>query len=551
MKPAHFPHWPAGLPFTLDAPQSSLCTNLVSSAERFGDRPAMLFFGRSVFYRELMADVDRLAATLQRRCAVAPGDRVLLQMQNCPQFVTAYYAILRAGAVVVPVNPMLLTAELQTIVADSGACMAIVACELVPGLMPLLADGAVRGAIVATYADYLGADAAEAPEVVRTRAPLPDDPRLLRWQQALDTDQAPAPVETGPDTLACLAYTSGTTGQPKGCMHPHRSVMFGAVGSAVWAAAGPTDVYLVSLPLFHVTGMQVSMNAPIHAGATMVIMPRWDRSLAARLIARHRVTVWSGMPTMMIDFLSDPALEEHDLSSLRRLSGGGAAMPEPVAQRLFALTGREYIEGYGLTETMAATHSNPAQRPKRQCLGVPLFNVDARVIDPDTLGDCEPGTVGEIVIHGPQVFAGYWRDDAKTRAAFIDIDGRAYLRSGDLGYVDADGYFFFVDRLKRMINASGYKVWPAEVEAVLQRHPEVRACCVVGSGDPYRGETVKAIVVRRDGSELDDEALIAWARTQMAAYKVPRRVEWVERLPTSATGKLLWRQLQDAERAAS
>lgn len=263
------------------------------------------------------------------------------------------------------------------------------------------------------------------------------------------------------------------------------------------------------------------------------------------------MTNWQSISTMAVDFLWNPRLDEFDLSSLRWMSGGGAAMPDAVAQRLAERIGIDYIEGYGLSETIAATHINPPQRPKRQCLGIPVFDVDARVVDPVTFDTMPRGETGEIVVHGPQVMRGYWGRPDATRDAFVEIDGKAFLRTGDLGYMDEDGYFFMVDRLKRMINASGYKVWPAEVEAILYGHPDIREVCVIGSVDPYRGETVKAVVVAdpaRRGS-LNEDAIVAWAREHMASYKAPRIVEFVDALPKSGTGKIQWRQLQEQEAA--
>jgi len=252
---------------------------------------------------------------------------------------------------------------------------------------------------------------------------------------------------------------------------------------------------------------------------------------------------------MLVDFLSNPQLERYDLSSLRVLGGGGAAMPEAVARRLEEVIGLPYVEGYGLSETMAPTHINPPHRPKRQCGGIPIFNTDARVLDPDSLAELGVGEVGEIVVHGPQVFKGYWRQDEATRQAFIEHDGRRFFRTGDLGYYDDEGYFFITDRLKRMINASGFKVWPAEVEAMLYAHPGIQEACVIGAPDGYRGETVKAVIVPRPGarSELRAEDIIEWARARMAAFKVPRMVEFVAELPKTATGKILWRELQEKE----
>ncbi len=544
-------HWPAGLPRHLAPPATNVAANLAVSAARAPEQTALLYFGRRISYRELNAEVEALAGWMRQRAGLQRGDRVLLQMQNCPQFVTAFYAILRADAVVVPANPMLLADELRYLLDDSGARLVLTSQELLPQWAPLLDEGLPLQMVVACHADKTGDDVDEAPPWVRMpRQPL-QDARHTAWHEAIAAQLTPGPTQAGPDDLACLPYTSGTTGQPKGCMHTHRSLMFTAVAASTWAAHVADDVALVSLPMFHVTGMQVSMNAAIHAGATQVIMPRWDRELAARLIARHRVTTWSAIATMMIDFLSNPALDPAALKSVRRVSGGGAAMPAAIAQKLLDLTGLRYIEGYGLTETIATTHSNPAQHPKQQCLGIPIFNTTSMVIDPKSLGELPAGEVAEIVIHGPQLFDGYWGDEAKTRAAFIEIAGRRYLRTGDLGYVDEDGYFFFTDRLKRMINASGYKVWPAEVEAMMYRHPELRDCCIVAAVDRHRGETVKAYVVRHEGSALDARSLMAWAREQMAAYKVPRMVEFVDSLPKSATGKVLWRVLQDAENAVA
>ena len=224
-------------------------------------------------------------------------------------------------------------------------------------------------------------------------------------------------------------------------------------------------------------------------------------------------------------------------------------MPAAIAQKLLDMTGLRYMEGYGLSETIATSHSNPIQRLKQQCLGIPIFNVDSRIIDPETHRELPANEVGEIIIHGPQVFVGYWGDEQKTREAFIELEGKKFFRSGDLGYRDEEGFFFFTDRLKRMINASGYKVWPAEVEAMMYKHPEIQECCIIAAIDTYRGETVKAIVVKKSGSDLTEDRLIEWARSQMAAYKVPRKVSFIDVLPKSAAGKVMWRQLQEAERA--
>jgi len=548
MNTAHYAHWPAGQPHHLTPPETSVYDNLEISARRYPTKAALIFYGREICYRELMAQADALAGYLQQVCGVARGDRVLLHMQNCPQFVIGFYAILRADAVVVPVNPMLLTDELRHTVADSGARIALSSQELLPRLQPLQLERLIDHAVIACYADYLGHSDDVMPDwVSAARLPMPD-PAFITWQEAIASGRQAAPHQAGPDDLACMPYTSGTTGRPKGCMHTHRNMMFPVISAALWAGGSPDHQVLACLPMFHVTGMQISMNTAIYTGATLIIMPRWDRDLAGRWITRYRVSSWTSIPTMMIDFLSNPRLEDYDISSLKRVSGGGAAMPAAIAQKLLDLTGLRYMEGYGLSETIATTHSNPLQKLKQQCLGIPIFSVDSRVIDPETHAMLPPNEIGEIIMHGPQIFQGYWGDEEKTRDAFIDIDGKRFFRSGDLGYIDDEGFFFFTDRLKRMINASGYKVWPAEVEAIMYRHEDIRECCIIAARDDYRGETVKAVVVLKDGVHLTAEAIIQWARGQMAAYKVPRQVAFVDALPKSATGKVMWRQLQEAEK---
>jgi fatty-acyl-CoA synthase len=287
----------------------------------------------------------------------------------------------------------------------------------------------------------------------------------------------------------------------------------------------------------------------VYLGSTQVVLPRWDRELVGRLIARHQVTHWTCIPTMIIDLFGSPNYASFDLRSLRNLSGGGAAMPQAVAERLQREFGITFAEGYGLTETAAPSHANPPERAKLQCLGIPIYGVDSRVVDPQTLAELPPGESGEIVTHGPMVFRGYWRHPEATAKAFVEIDGKPFFRTGDLGRVDEEGYFFITDRLKRMINASGFKVWPSEVELLLFKCPLVQEACVIAARDEYRGETVKAVIVPRAEVRASATAaqVIDWAREHMAAYKVPRVVEFVDSLPKSGAGKVLWRVLQERE----
>lgn len=551
MNTTHYPHWPASLPYAITTPETSVYANLEISARRYPDKAAIVFYDSVLTYAQFHGEVLALAGYLQQACGVARGDRVLLDMQNSPQFIIAYYAILRADAMVVPVNPMLMTDELRHYVDDSGAKVAIVSQEVYARVAPLVGSAGLSGVVVAAYSDYLTAPTdLTVPDVVRAPRCVPDAGAAVAWQEAIAHRHVPRAHEAGPDDLACMPYTSGTTGKPKGCVHTHRSVMFNAVGSPAWSSSLlPDGVALAVLPFFHVTGMQSVMNATIFCGGTLVVLPRWDRDAAGQLITRYKVTSWTLIPTMMIDFLSNPRLPEYDISGLKRVSGGGAAMPAAIAQKLLDLTGQQYLEGYGLSETMAASHMNPPQRMKQQCLGIPHFNVDARIVDPVTCKELPPGENGEIWIHGPQVFQGYWNDPQKTADAFAELDGKRFFRSGDLGYMDEEGFFFFTDRLKRMINASGFKVWPAEVESMMYQHPAVQECCIIAARDAYRGETVKAVIVRRPGADTSADEIIAWAHEKMAAYKAPRVVEFVEALPRSATGKVMWRALQEKEMA--
>ncbi|WP_370692477.1 long-chain fatty acid--CoA ligase [Polaromonas sp.] len=560
----HYKVWPRRLPHRISAPATSLWHNLAVSALRYPNKAALVFFGRVFTYAEVLDKAERLAATLHEM-GVKKGDRVVLDMQNCPQWVIAHFAILRADAVVVPVNPMNRAEELKHYILDPDARVAITAADLAPELVKanvqLPPEQQLQHLIVTHYSDAFDVQAETAglppawQEWLGTQHPAPaaGDCRVTSWAEALvQGAQGRLPDHTAtPQDLAVLPYTSGTTGLPKGCMHTHASIMHNAVASGLWGNSTPENTVLSVVPMFHITGMVSVMHASIYGGATLVIMPRWDRELAGRLISRWRVTHWTNIPTMVIDLLASPNFAEFDLSSLVYIGGGGAAMPQAVAQRLWEQYGLRFAEGYGLTETAAPSHSNPPDATKQQCLGVPFLNVDARVIDPLTLEEMPLGEQGEIIMCGPQNFSGYWKRPEATAAAFIEIDGKSFFRSGDLGRVDEEGYFFITDRLKRMINASGFKVWPAEVEALMFRHPAIQEACIISTRDAYRGETVKAVVVLRQShkGQVSEADIIDWCRENMAAYKYPRVVQFVDALPKSGSGKVMWRTLQEAEGA--
>ncbi|HEV2611313.1 MAG TPA: long-chain fatty acid--CoA ligase [Noviherbaspirillum sp.] len=551
MSNRHFAFWPSNQPRHLSVPQTSLFYNVEVSATRFPDKPYIIFYDTPITFAEFRDEAERIAGYLEQECGVKKGDRVLLYMQNSPQFILAYYGILRANAVVVPVNPMNLSTELRHYVHDTGATTAFVPQDLLPNMQPLLGDG-LKQIVVAAYSDYLKRPTdLKVPEFVAAPRERVAGEGLVLWSDMLDRNLRPGPITTGPEDLCTMPYTSGTTGNPKGCMHTHRSVMYNAVAGVQWFGTTSDAVLLSVLPFFHVTGMQGSMNCPLYIGATIVLLPRWDREAAALCVERYKISGAQLISTMVVDFLSNPKVDQYDLSTMSRIRGGGAAMPEAIAQKLTDLLGIHYVEGYGMSETMAATHINPPDRPKKQCLGVPIYDVDARVVDPADFRELPPGETGEIIVSAPQVMNGYWNNREATEAAFIELDGKRFLRTGDLATTDEDGYFFMVDRLKRMINASGFKVWPAEVEALMYQHPAIKEACIIAARDAKRGETVKAVVVLKDEyrGKVGEQDIIDWSRQNMAAYKCPRIIEFMDSLPKSGSGKVQWRELQERDLA--
>lgn len=511
VEPAYLRHWPPHLPRTLAPARTTLAEMLERTARRFGNRPATVFRGETLTWGEIERRALGLAGHLRNACGVRRGERVLLCMQNAPEWIVACFAILRADAVVVPLAPMNLAHELARYAADSDARVAI-------------AEPETAGSFAGLALEHL---------VVPGETPI----------AASD----PGPARARPGDLCLMPYTSGSTGRPKGCMHTHATVLHNVVGAALWKNVTADAVALATAPFFHVTGLVHSMLAPVWAGATIVIQRRWDPLQAAQLIERHRCTHWDNVPTMVVDLLSDPRALAHDLSSLKWIFGGGAAMPEAIALKLQERCGVRYLEGYGLTETISQTHINPPHNPKKQCLGIPTFDTEALVVDPETLQPLGPGAQGEIVVRGPQLLTGYWKNEKSYRESWVNIAGRDFFRTGDLGRTDEDGYFYISDRLKRMINAAGYKVWPAEVEAAMYRHPAIQECCIIAAPDERRGETVKAVVVLKPGAVARGDDILEWARRQMAAYKAPRRIEFADSLPRTGSGKIHWRALQDKE----
>ena len=499
------------MPRGLALPPLRLHDLLARAAGRHPDKAATVFEGQALSYREILRRSEALAGHLQGACGVRQGERVLLDLQNGPDFIVALCGVLRADAVAVPVSPANVASELKHYLEDSGARVAIVERAVAPRFAGLALD------------------------------------ELVVMDGFRYTDEAPSPAMAKADDLCLMPYTSGSTGQPKGCMHSHATCLHNIAGSALWKHVTPDTVALATAPFFHVTGLIHSFLATVYAGGTIVIQRRWDPLQAAGLVERHRCTHWDNVPTMVVDLLSHPGALAHDVSSLQWIFGGGSSMPEAIAQKLFELCGVRYIEGYGMTETISQTHINPPHNPKQQCLGIPTFDTESLVVDPDSLQVLAPGEQGEIVVRGPQLLLGYWGQDKAFRESWAQVAGKRYFRTGDLGRTDDDGYFFISDRLKRMINAAGFKVWPAEVEAAMYQHPAIKECCVIAAPDARRGETVKAVVVLKPGAAASAGDIIDWARGRMAAYKAPRLVEFSAALPRTASGKLMWRALQEAE----
>jgi fatty-acyl-CoA synthase len=512
MEPRHFLHWPPDMPRSLRAPHITLPEMFLRSAERFPDKPASIFEGEVLSYKALQARIENLAGHLQHACGVKRGERVLLDMQNGHDFVIATFAILRADAVVVPVSPMNLAEELRHYVEDSDARVAITERDLASRFsgLPL--------------------------EHVVLLSQVPEKSFPLRASKSK------------PEDLCMMPYTSGSTGRPKGCMHTHATILHNVAGAVAWKHITDRTVALATAPFFHVTGLIHSFFSAMYAGGTMVIQRRWDPLAAAQLVERYQCTHWDNVPTMVVDLLSHPKALEHDVTSLKWIFGGGAAMPEAIAQKLYDLCGVRYIEGYGLTETISQTHINPPQNPKQQCLGIPAFDTEALIVDPETLEELGHERQGEIVVRGPQLLTGYWKNEQAYADAWCEVGGKRFFRTGDLGRTDEDGYFYISDRLKRMINAAGMKVWPAEVEAAMYRHPAIKECCIIASPHERKGEAVKVVVVlKKDFPGVTGEQILSWSKTQMATYKAPRLIEFMDALPRTASGKLMWRALQERE----
>jgi len=519
------------------------------ASRRFPKRTALIYFDNRLSYAALQEQADRCAAGLQA-LEIRPGDRVAIMTQNCPQFVVAYFGALRAGAIVTPTSPIYTAREAGHQWRDAGAKVLIVEQGLLPLAEKALAECPdIRHVVVFKPEDYRPKPYAALVKTLR-KAAQPEKSRTLRWASLLGIGSKPRPIAGRPGDIACLQYTGGTTGTSKGAMLTHANLVTNADQANRCGDAGKNgpDTAVAALPLFHIFAQTCVMICSIAAGGTVVILPRFERDAALRAIKRYRPAFFHGVPTMFLALSEAPNARRYGLHSLRMCLSGGAPLPGEVAQRFEAVTGARLVEGYGLTESSPVTHVNPTDgTARRGSIGQVVLGTQARIVDVETgTREMPIGEAGEIVIRGPQVMKGYWRKPEETARVLR----RGWLHTGDIARCDADGFFYIVDRKKDLIIAGGFNIYPRDVEEVLFEHPQIKEAVVVGVPDRYRGETVKAFVVVKDGEQADPEEITAFCRERLASYKVPRLIEFRDSLPKSGVGKYLRRELR-AEAAAA
>jgi long-chain acyl-CoA synthetase len=550
-----------GVPVALDYPDVRLDELLGRTTERYPDRTALTFFGRHTSYRALDAAVDRVAAGLHHLGLVS-GERVGLFMPNCPQLVVAFYGIWRAGCAAVPMNPRATGPELSRYLVDSGAAAAVVVDRLWNGLDDLVLPPTLRRLVMADIADDLPLTTRIGARIMRRGsriASFPSEtPQIIAFRQLLRSkaEGAPAPSDRG--RAAVLLYTGGTTGLPKAAVLSHRNLVANACQIGTWASGldDGAEVMLSALPLAHGYAMTACMNVSVLRGWTQVLVPE-PRDIGRLLaeIERWRVTVFPGVPTLYAAISAHPSVisGRRDLSSIEACISGAAPLPSGVQAEFERLTGGRLVEGYGLSEASPATHCNPlAHGTRGDGIGLPLPDTDCRLVDVETESRVvEPGQPGVLCISGPQVMTTYWqRPEDTAQVLHRDADGRIWLHTGDVAEVSADGYFRIVDRKKDIIVAAGgLKVFPNEIEDVLSTHPKVRLAAVIGVPVGGLDQRAKAFVVLREGVTSDARELLDFLGGRMAAYKVPKLIEFRDELPLAFTGKVLRRVLADEEGA--
>ncbi|MFC7365523.1 MULTISPECIES: long-chain-fatty-acid--CoA ligase [Bhargavaea] len=547
-------NYPEGIPPTLDYPEEPLQDGLTRSASKYPEKTAIHFLGRQVIYQELYESALKFGNYL-KSLGIGRGDRVAIMLPNCPQNVIAFYGILYAGGVVVQTNPLYTEKELAYQMKDSGARAILTLDILFPRVSKVIGETALENVIVTGIKDYLPFPKNILYPFVQKReygmtVKVEHRGRNHLFTEIMKRSQA-EPIqasETDQDDLALLQYTGGTTGSPKGVMLTHRNLNANTEMCAAWMyrCEPGEEVVLGILPFFHVYGMTTVLVLSVSQGNKMVLVPKFDPETVLKLIDKQSPTLFPGAPTIYIGLLNHPDIGNYDLSSIKACLSGSAPLPVDIQTQFEKITKGKLVEGYGLSESSPVTHANliwDGER-KKGSVGIPWPDTEAAIFRTGTTESVEQGEVGEIAVKGPQIMKGYWNRPEETAATLKD----GWLLTGDLGYMDEDGYFYVVDRKKDMIIASGYNVYPREIEEVLYEHPDVAECVVAGIPDPYRGETVKAYIVLKEDAEVTEEELNAHCRKSLAAYKVPKLYEFRKELPKTAVGKILRRSLIDEEK---
>ena len=553
--------WPEGIPRTLDYPRIPVERMLRQTTEAHPDTPATVFYGARLTYREIDDLADRFAAAL-RKIGVGRGDRVGLIAPNSPGFIIAFFGIQRVGGIVVQTNPLYTPRELAQLYADAGVTTVVCLDLFLANVLRAKPETPIRDVAVMDLKDFLPT-ALAALYPIRRRSDLkkaghwplevPKEPWMHRFRERLEAppDRGREPQDVDGDDVAVLQYTGGTTGTPKGAMLTHRSLVANAYQCASWVpgTVPGQERSIVAIPLFHIYGLMVGLMVSVRLGATMTLVPDpRDLKHLLQVIDRERPTLFPAVPTLYVALLSHPRLPKVDMRGIRACLSGAAPLPVEVRRRWEALTGGRLVEGYGLTEASTVVCANPLTKDGlvKEGVGIPFPDTDVRIVDLETgTRDLPLGEAGELLVRGPQVMKGYWNQPEETAETLRD----GWLHTGDIARMDEDGYLYIVERKKDLIIASGFNVYPREVEEVLYMHPAVQEAAAVGVPDAYRGESVKAFVVLRAGATATDQEIIAFCRERLASFKAPRQVEFRKELPKSAIGKILRRELRDEERA--
>ena len=545
-------HYPPEVPHTLTYPNMPVQEYLTKAYRKFPKKIAIHFMGRELSYEELYQSSMKFANYLQK-LGIQKGDRVSIMLPNCPQAVISFYGILYAGGIVVMTNPLYTEREIAYQMKDSGARAIIGLDILFPRISKVLKETDLENVIVTGIKDYLTFPKNLVYPFIQKKQYGMNVKVEHRGVNHLFTEimktAQPTVAETPFDfdeDLALLQYTGGTTGSPKGVMLTHKNIISNATMCDSWLykTTDGEETIIGIIPLFHVYGLTTVLILSVMQGNKMVLLPKFDPETALKTINKQKPTLFPGAPTLYIGLMNHPDIAKYDLSSIEACLSGSAPLPAEVQEKFEALTGGKLVEGYGLTETSPVTHSNLVwgERTKGS-IGLPYPDTDCKIFQTGTTSPVPNGEIGEIAIKGPQVMKGYWNKPEETAATIVD----GWLLTGDLGYMDDEGHFFIVDRKKDMIIAGGFNIYPREIEEVLYEHEAVQECVVAGIPDPYRGETVKAYIVLKEGYTVTEEEFNQYCREHLASFKVPRVYEFRKELPKTAVGKILRRSLVDEE----